>query len=188
MVANIKLFTPLKEDEIIKLEISDKVLLNGKIYSARDAAHKRLVELIKEGKPLPFDIRNQVIYYVGPSPAKPGMAVGSAGPTTSFRMDPYTPILLDNGLKGMIGKGERKKEVIDSIIKNKAIYFIAIGGAGALLAQAIKSAKLIAYEDLGAEAIMEFEVVDFPVIVGIDTTGKDLYTEGIKKYKILEEV
>ncbi len=188
MVANIKLFTPLKEDEIIRLEIGDKVLLNGKIYSARDAAHKRLVELIKEGKPLPFDIRNQVIYYVGPSPAKPGMAVGSAGPTTSFRMDPYTPILLDNGLKGMIGKGERKKEVIDSIIKNKAIYFIAIGGAGALLAQAIKNAKLIAYEDLGAEAIMEFEVVDFPVIVGIDTTGKDLYTEGIKKYKILEEV
>jgi len=184
----IKLNTPLVEDEIVKLKIGDKVLLNGKIYSARDAAHKRLVELIKSNKPLPFDIKNQVIYYVGPSPAKPGMVVGSAGPTTSSRMDPYTPILLDNGLKGMIGKGERKKEVIDSIIKNKAIYFIAIGGAGALLAQAIKSAKLIAYEDLGAEAIMEFYVEDFPVIVGIDTTGRDLYAEGVKKYQILEEV
>lgn len=188
MINNLKLYTPLKEDEIVKLEIGDKVLLNGKIYSARDAAHKRLIGLLKEGKPLPFDIKNQVIYYVGPSPAKPGMPVGSAGPTTSSRMDPYTPILLDNGLKGMIGKGERKKDVIDSIIKNKAIYFIAIGGAGALLAQAIKSSKPIAYEDLGAEAIVEFEVVDFPVIVGIDTTGRDLYAEGIAKYQILEEI
>ena len=188
MESKTKLYTPLAEDEIVKLKIGDKVLLNGKIYSARDAAHKRLVELIKANNPLPFSMKNQIIYYVGPSPAKPGMAVGSAGPTTSSRMDPYTPILLDNGLKGMIGKGERKKEVIDSIIKNKAIYFIAIGGAGALLAQAIKSAKLVAYEDLGAEAIMEFEVLDFPVIVGIDSLGRDLYTEGIKKYQILEEV
>ena len=183
----IKLSTPLVTSDLEKLNIGDKVLLSGKIYTARDAAHKRLINTLNEGNPLPFDINGQVIYYVGPTPPKPNTPAGSAGPTTSTRMDPYTPALLDKGLKGIIGKGPRNKSVIDSLIKNKAVYFIAIGGAGVLLAQSIKSSKLIAYEELGAEAIREFEVEDFPLIVGIDVSGNDIYVEGVKQYEILEE-
>jgi fumarate hydratase subunit beta len=183
----IKLSTPLETSELEKLNIGDKVLLSGKIYTARDAAHKRLINTLNEGKPLPFDVKGQVIYYVGPTPPKPNTPAGSAGPTTSTRMDPYTPVLLDLGLKGIIGKGPRSKPVVDSIIKNKAVYFIAIGGAGVLLAESIKASNLIAYEDLGAEAIREFVVEDFPLIVGIDVLGNDLYIDGVKQYEILEE-
>jgi len=181
------LHTPLRDHYLEKLEAGDKVLLNGKIYTARDAAHKILVQLIKEGKNLPFDARGQVIYYVGPTPEKLGMAIGSAGPTTSGRMDPYTPILLDAGIKGMIGKGQRSREVIDAIVKNKSVYFAATGGAGVLLAKSIKSSRVIAYEDLGPEAIRELYVENFPCIVAIDTHGRNLYDEAVKKYRIPEK-
>ena len=176
------LHTPLSTKDIEKMIYGDKVILNGTIYTARDAAHKRLIQLLKDGKQLPFDIRGQIIFYVGPTPEKPGEVIGSAGPTTSSRMDPYTPILLDAGLRGMIGKGQRSKEVIDAIIKNRAIYFAATGGAGALLAKSIKKSKIIAYEDLGPEAIREINVENFPCIVAIDTKGRNLYEEGPKKY------
>ena len=179
--------TPLKTEELEKLEIGDKVFITGKIYSARDAAHKKLIELLQAGKELPFDIKGQTIYYVGPSPEKPGMVIGSAGPTTSYRMDKYSPKLLDIGLKAMIGKGERSREVTDAIVRNKAVYLIAVGGAGVLLAQAIKASKIIAYEELGAEALREMEVENFPCFVGIDTTGKDIYSDGVAKYQIREE-
>lgn len=182
MVKNIN--TPLTDEIVIKLNSGDRVLLNGIIYTGRDAAHKRLVELMKEGKELPLELKGQVIYYVGPCPAKPGRVIGSAGPTTSGRMDAYTPTLLDEGLKGMIGKGLRNKEVVDSIIKNKAVYFAAIGGAGALLAEAIKEAEVIAFPELGPEAIYKLRVEDFPVTVIIDSKGKNLYKEGKEQYKI----
>jgi fumarate hydratase subunit beta len=165
------------------LKIGDKVLLTGVIYSARDAAHKRLFDLILAGKSLPIDIRGQVIYYVGPAPAKPGKPIGSAGPTTSYRMDAYAPKLMELGLKGMIGKGNRSAAVVEAIQKNKAIYFGATGGAGALLAKSIKKAETVAYEDLGPEAIQRMEVEDFPVVVINDSKGNDLYVEGAKKYR-----
>ena len=178
----IRLKTPLSNADVEKLKAGDKVLLNGVIYTGRDAAHKRLFDLLKEGKPLPVDVKGQVIYYVGPAPAKPGQAIGSAGPTTSGRMDAYSPKLMEIGLKGMIGKGMRKKEVVEAMKKYKAVYFAATGGAGALLAKAIKKAQVVAYEDLGPEAITRLEVEDFPVIVVNDTKGNDLYQQGMQQY------
>jgi len=175
--------TPLTDEVINELKVGDRVLLNGIIYTGRDAAHKRLVTMIKSNEELPFELKGQVIYYVGPCPAKPGQVIGSAGPTTSERIDAYSDILLDKGLKGMIGKGERSKNIIDSIIKNNAIYFAAIGGAGALLAEAIKEAEVIAFHDLGPEAIYKLKVESFPVTVVIDSKGNDLYKIGREKYK-----
>jgi len=182
-MAEIRLKTPLRDEDVVKLEIGDKVLLTGVIYTGRDAAHKRLFDLIQAGKALPIDIRGQVIYYVGPAPAKPGKPIGSAGPTTSYRMDAFAPKLMELGLKGMIGKGNRGADVVEAMKKHKAVYFGATGGAGALLARSIKKAETIAYEDLGPEAIQRLEVEDFPVVVINDTKGNDLYVEGAKKYR-----
>ena len=162
---------PLTDDVIKELHAGDSVLISGSVITGRDAAHKRLYELIQNGEPLPVDIQGEVIYYVGPAPAKPGHVVGPAGPTSSYRMDKYTPALLDRGLKGMIGKGARNSEVVDSMIKNGAVYFAAIGGAAALISKSIKKAEILAYEDLGTEAIYRFEVEDFPAIVVIDSKG-----------------
>lgn len=173
---------PLTEDKVKELKAGDSVLLSGVMYTGRDAAHKRLIELLDEGKELPLNIKDEVIYYVGPSPAKPGQVIGSAGPTTSYRMDPYAPRLLDLGLKGMIGKGARNKEVIESIVRNKAIYFGAIGGAAALIGKSIISSEIIAYEDLGAEAIRKIEVKDMPLVVIIDGDGNNLYELGKEEY------
>ncbi|MEK6726701.1 MAG: Fe-S-containing hydro-lyase [Deltaproteobacteria bacterium] len=168
---------PLSHADIADLKAGEQVLLSGIIYTARDAAHRRMIESLEKGEGLPIDINGQVIYYMGPTPAKPGKVIGSAGPTTSSRMDIYTPKLLDAGLKGMIGKGKRSTEVIESIKKYKAVYFAAAGGAGALLSKRIKKAELVAYGDLGPEAIYRLEVEDFPVIVVNDIYGKDLYEE-----------
>ena len=179
----IKLTTPLKEEDVVKLKIGDRVLLTGKIYTARDTAHKRLVELIDKGEPTPIDLQGQVIYYVGPAPAKPGYAVGPAGPTTSVRMDPYTPKILSKGVKAVIGKGNRTRPVVDAFKQYKAVYFVAIGGAAALISKRIKSAKVVAHEDLGTEAIREMEVEDFPVIVANDANGGDLFQTGVSKYR-----
>ena len=176
---------PLTDEVINNFEVGDRVLLKGIIYTGRDAAHKRLVELIEKEEELPMDIKNQTIYYVGPCPAKPGQVIGSAGPTTSGRMDSYAPILMEQGLKGMIGKGLRNQGVVDSIIKNNAVYFAAVGGAGALLAEAIKEAEVIAFPDLGAEAIYKLRVENFPVTVIIDNKGNDLYKLGREQYKIV---
>jgi len=178
----IRLKTPLKDADVEKLKAGDKVLITGVIYTGRDAAHKRLFDLLKEGKPLPVDLKGQIIYYVGPAPAKPGHAIGSAGPTTSGRMDAYSPRLMEIGLKGMIGKGMRKKEVIEAMKKYKAVYLAATGGAAALIAKSVKKAEIVAYEDLGPEAINRLEVVDFPAIVVNDTKGNDLYQQGMAKY------
>jgi fumarate hydratase subunit beta len=178
----IRITTPLKEDETKKLKAGDKVLISGTIYTARDAAHKRLINLMDEGKDLPFDVENQIIYYVGPTPSKPGRVIGSAGPTTSYRMDSFAPSLLDTGLKGMIGKGMRNEEVIEAIKRNKAVYFAAIGGAAALIAKSIIKAEIIAYEDLGSEAVRKLEVKDFPAVVVIDTEGNNLYENGREAY------
>ncbi|NYB74812.1 Fe-S-containing hydro-lyase [Sedimentibacter hydroxybenzoicus DSM 7310] len=180
-----KVDTPLTDEVINELRAGDRVLLSGIIYTGRDAAHKRLAELINKGEELPMDIKNQTIYYVGPCPAKPGQVIGSAGPTTSGRMDAYAPLLIDEGLKGMIGKGLRNQQVVDSIVKNNAVYFAAVGGAGALLAEAIKEAEVIAFSDLGAEAIYKLRIEDFPVTVIIDNQGNDLYKIGKEKYKII---
>ena len=160
------------------------MLISGIIYSARDAAHKRLVELIHKGRKLPFKIKGQIVYYVGPTPPKPGMVVGSAGPTSAYRMDPYTPILIAEGLKGMIGKGVRNLDVKEAIKRYKAVYFAATGGAGALISKAIKKADIVAYEDLGTEAIRRMQVEDFPAIVVNDIYGNDLYEQGKKRYRI----
>ena len=178
----IRLKTPLTDADVEKLKAGDKVLITGVIYTGRDAAHKRLTDLLKEGKPLPVDLKGQIIYYVGPAPAKPGHAIGSAGPTTSGRMDAYSPRLMEIGLKGMIGKGMRKKEVIEAMKKYKAVYLAATGGAAALIAKTGKKAEIVAYEDLGPEAINRLEVVDFPAIVVNDTKGNDLYQQGMAKY------
>lgn len=180
----IRLTTPLGDDDVKKLKIGDRVLISGVLYSARDAAHRRLVELIKEGKPLPFDLTGQVIYYMGPSPAPPGRPIGAAGPTTSYRMDPYAPVLIAHGLKGMIGKGARNAEVKEAMKKYGAVYFAAIGGAGALMSQSILSAEVIAYPELGPEAIRRLEVKDFPVVVATDSYGGDLYEEGVRRYAL----
>lgn len=180
------LTTPLTTDVIESLNCGDKVLLNGIIYTGRDAAHKRLYEIIKKGEKLPFDLEGQIIYYVGPCPAKPGTVIGSAGPTTSGRMDPYTPILLQHGLKGMIGKGLRSREVVEAIVEYKAVYFAAIGGAGALLADSIKEAEVLAFPDLGPEAIYKLKVENFPVVVVIDSKGNDLYKIGRERFKKIE--
>ena len=166
---------PLMDSNIDILKTGDMVYLTGIIYSARDAAHKRMMETLDSGVKLPFDIKGQTVYYLGPTPAREGKVIGSAGPTTSSRMDKYTPRLLDMGMKGMIGKGKRSREVIDSMIKNHAVYFAAVGGAGALLSKQIKSSKVIAWEDLGTEAVRELYVEEFPVIVVIDSFGNDLY-------------
>ena len=184
MTDAIILTPPLNDEDVEGLQAGDRVLISGVIYTGRDAAHKRLIDLVKSGEVLPIDIKGQIIYYVGPSPAKPGMAVGAAGPTTSYRMDAYAPELIRLGLKGMIGKGARNQPVRDAMVKYKAVYFAAIGGAGALMAQAIKKAELVAYEDLGPEAIRRLEVEEFPVIVVNDVRGNDLYEEGIKKYAL----
>ncbi|WP_029502672.1 Fe-S-containing hydro-lyase [Lachnoclostridium phytofermentans] len=167
--------TPIDTSKVIALKAGDYVYLTGRIYTARDAAHKRMFEALQQKEELPFDIINQVIYYLGPTPARDGQVIGSAGPTTSSRMDKYTPSLLNLGLKGMIGKGKRNDDVIDSMKKNKAVYFAAIGGAGALLSKCIKSSKVIAYEDLGTEAIRELWVENLPVIVVIDSEGNNFY-------------
>ena len=178
----IRLTTPLSDKDVENLKIGDKVLLTGVIYTGRDAAHKRLIDLVNQGKEMPIDIKGQIIYFVGPSPAKPGQAIGSAGPTTSYRMDAFSPKLIELGLKGMIGKGNRAKAVIDAMVKYKAVYFGATGGAGALIAKSIKKSEIVAYEDLGPEAIRRLEVEDFPVVVINDVKGNDLYVEGANKY------
>jgi len=179
-----KLTTPLKDSDIEKLKAGDTVKISGVIYTARDAAHARLVKLLEEGKELPFNPKGQVIYYVGPTPAKPGNAIGSAGPTTSYRMDSFAPKLIEVGLKGMIGKGARSDEVKEYIKKHKAIYFAAVGGAAALIAKSIQKSEVIAYDDLGSEAIRRMEVIDFPAIVINDIYGNDLYEMGQKEYNI----
>ncbi len=181
------LTTPLSDEDIEKLKCGDVVKLSGIIYTARDAAHKRLVELLEKGEALPFDLKGSVIYFVGPTPPKPGDPIGSAGPTTSYRMDSYSPTLIAAGQKGMIGKGKRSKEVIEACKKHKAVYFGATGGAGALLGKQIKSAKVIAYPELGPEAVRELEVEDFPVTVVNDMYGCDLYEEGRKAYEVKED-
>jgi fumarate hydratase subunit beta len=175
--------SPLDSQVIEKLRAGDQVFISGVIYTARDAAHKRLIEALDHGEEPPFDFRGQTLYYMGPSPAKPGQVIGAAGPTTSGRMDVYSPRLIAAGLKGMIGKGGRSKEVKEAIKEHKAVYFAAIGGAGALIARSIKRAEVIAYEDLGAEAIMRLEVESFPAIVVNDAHGGDLYEEGMAKYR-----
>lgn len=174
--------TPLSHEDARKLKAGDSVLLSGVIYTARDAAHKRLCELVAQGKELPMDIQDAVIYFVGPTPAKPGQAIGSAGPTTSYRMDAYSPTLIAQGQTGMIGKGKRGPEVVAAMKEHGAVYFGAIGGCGALLSKCIKKAEVIAYEDLGAEAVRRLEVEDFPVIVIIDAEGNNLYETGRADY------
>lgn len=186
---------PFSEDELADLEAGDYVYISGTIYSARDAAHKRMYDAInasesmhENGKALfdknvlPFDLTGNVVYYLGPTPAKEGQVIGSAGPTTSSRMDKYTPLLLKKGLKGMIGKGKRSKEVIDAIVQNKAVYFAAVGGAGALLSKCIKRSEVIAYDDLGTEAIRKMEVEEFPAIVVVDSKGNNLYDTAVDNY------
>ena len=170
-----RLQLPITDEDIKSLKAGDSVLLTGTIITGRDAAHKRLFELIEKGEALPVDVRGELIYYVGPAPAKPGYAVGPAGPTSSYRMDKFTPALLDLGMKGMIGKGARSQEVIDAIVRNKAVYFAAIGGAAALIAKSIKKEEILCYEDLGTEAVRRYTVEDFPCIVAIDSEGNNVY-------------
>ena len=171
---------PISDEDAKNLRSGDYVYITGTIYTARDAAHKRMAEALAEGKPLPVDMKNNIIYYMGPSPAREGRPIGSAGPTTASRMDKYAPDLLDLGLKGMIGKGKRSDAVKAAIIRNGAVYFAAVGGAGALLSQRIKSSEVIAYDDLGTEAIRRLEVENFPVIVVIDSEGNNLYETAVK--------
>ena len=174
--------TPLSDEDVKKMKAGDKVYLSGTLYTARDAAHKRLVELVKKGEMLPVDVKGQIIYYVGPAPAKPGQAIGSAGPTTSYRMDPYAPTLIERGLKGMIGKGPRGEGVVESMKKHHAVYLAATGGAAALIAKSVTKSEVVAYEDLGAEAIRKLEVKDMPLIVAQDCHGGNLFEEGVKQY------
>ncbi len=178
----IKIQTPLAREDAKKLRAGDSCLISGVIYAARDAAHKRLCQLIKDGKPLPFDVKDSIIYFVGPTPAKPGQVIGSAGPTTSYRMDAYSPDLIAQGQTGMIGKGKRGPEVVDAMKKYGAVYFGAIGGCGALLGKCIKNSEVIAYDDLGAEAVRKLTVEDFPVVVIIDSLGNNLYETGRENY------
>jgi len=188
MIAPIKITPPLTNDVIVKLTSGDRVLITGIIYTGRDMAHKLLVEGQKKGEKPPFNLAGQILYYTGPTPAPPGKPIGSAGPTTSYRMDKYTPYLLELGLKGMIGKGPRGQAVKDAIKKHKAVYFAAIGGAGALISKAIRKAEVIAYPELGTEAVMRLEVEDFPAIVVNDVHGNDLYQIGVEKYREIETV
>jgi len=173
---------PFEKDIVKTLKSGDYVHLTGTLYSARDAAHKRLYDSINNGEDIPMDLTNNIFYYLGPTPAREGQVIGSAGPTTSSRMDKYTPLLLNRGLVGMIGKGKRSKEVIDAIVANEAVYFAAVGGAGALLSKCIKKSEVIAYDDLGTEAIRKMEVEKFPVIVVIDSEGNNLYDTAIEEY------
>lgn len=184
---SISIKTPLTREAVRELKAGDSCLISGVIYTARDAAHKRLCELVAQGKKLPLDVKDSIIYFVGPTPAKPGQAIGSAGPTTSYRMDAYSPTLIEQGLTGMIGKGKRGPEVIAAMKEHGAVYFGAIGGCGALLSKCIKSAEVIAYDDLGAEAIRRLEVEDFPVVVIIDSDGNNLYETGRKAYLASQE-
>ena len=181
-MAQVKINTPLTREAVRNLKAGDSCLISGVIYTARDAAHKRLCELVAEGKELPMDVKDAIIYFVGPTPARPGQAIGSAGPTTSYRMDAYSPILIEQGLTGMIGKGKRGPEVVAAMKEHGAVYFGAIGGCGALLSKCIKKAEIVAYEDLGAEAIRRLEVEDFPAIVIIDAEGNNLYESGRAAY------
>lgn len=176
------LTTPLTDEVIEQLRAGDKVSITGVIYVGRDAAHKRLVAALDAGEPLPFEPQGQIIYYMGPAPAKPGDPIGSAGPTTSYRMDSYAPRLMEAGLKGMIGKGNRSMPVREAMQRHKAVYFGAIGGAGALIAKSVKKAEVIAYDDLGAEALRRLEVIDFPAIVVNDVYGGDAYEDGLQRY------
>lgn len=177
-----KITTPITEEVTRDLRSGDYVYITGTMYVARDAAHKRMIEALDRGEELPIDIKDETIYYMGPSPARDGRPIGSAGPTTASRMDKYAPTLLDLGEKAMIGKGKRTQEVIDAIVRNHAVYFAAIGGAGALLSKCIKKSEVVCYDDLGAEAIRKIEVEDFPVIVVIDSEGNNLYETAIKQY------
>ncbi|HOU17436.1 MAG TPA: Fe-S-containing hydro-lyase [Candidatus Marinimicrobia bacterium] len=177
------LSTPLQNTDLINLKIGDKVLISGKIYTARDVAHQRLVKLMEISQPLPFDIKGTVIYYAGPAPARPGNPIGSVGPTSSYRMDKFTPPLLSAGVKATIGKGERSQDVIDAIIRYQAVYFVAVGGAAVVAAQAVKTARIVAFEELGPEAIYELTVVNFPVFVAIDVNGNDLFRVGVARYR-----
>lgn len=179
---NRRISAPVSPEDRKSLKAGDYVYLTGTIYTARDAAHKRIQEALDEGKPLPVELEGNVIYYMGPSPAREGRPIGSAGPTTASRMDKYTPALLDLGLGAMIGKGKRTKAVQEAIVRNGCVYFAAVGGAGALLSQRIKSSQVVAYEDLGTEAIRKLEVEDFPVIVVIDSQGNNLYETAVKEY------
>jgi fumarate hydratase subunit beta len=179
-----KITLPLNDKVLKDLRAGDNLLLTGVIYAAREAAHKRMVEALDQGKPLPFDIKGATIYYMGPTPARPGRVIGSAGPTTSGRMDAYAPRLIAAGLKGMIGKGLRSKAVKDAMVKHKAVYLGAIGGAGAIISKSIKKSEVVAYEELGAEAVRRLEVTDFPVTVINDIYGGDLYKEGKARYQV----
>lgn len=183
MAESIKIQLPLKDADLERLRAGDHVLLSGVIYSARDAAHKRMIAALDKGEPLPIDVRGQVIYYVGPTPARPGRVIGSAGPTTSMRLDGYTPKLLEAGLKGIIGKGGRGPAVREALKKHKAVYFLAVGGTGALLSQRIKKVDIVAYEDLVTEAVRRMEVEDFPAIVVNDIHGNDLLEQGMAQYR-----
>ena len=179
----IRIHAPLRNEEVEMLHAGDSVLLTGTLYTGRDAAHKRLCAMIDRGEPLPISLKDQVIYYAGPCPAKPGEAIGACGPTTSYRMDAYAPVLCGLGLKGMIGKGPRGEAVIDAIQQCGGVYFAATGGAGALIASSVREAKVVAFEDLGTEAIRELQVEDMPLIVAIDAYGGNLYQEGPKAYR-----
>lgn len=178
------ILTPINKEELAKLQTGDYVYITGTIYTARDAAHKRMQEALDRGESLPVELKNNLIYYMGPSPAREGRPIGSAGPTTSSRMDKYAPQLMDLGLCGMIGKGKRSKAVMDAIVRNGAVYFAAVGGAGALLSKSIVKSEVVAYDDLGTEAIRKLEVKDFPVIVVVDKDGNNLYETAIKDYCI----
>ena len=180
----INIVTPLKKEDAVKLKAGDNVYINGIIYAARDAAHKKLMALLEEGAELPFDIKDQIIYYVGPCPAAPGRVIGSAGPTTSGRMDAFAPSLIERGLTGMIGKGMRNEQVVASMVKYGAVYFGATGGAGALLAKCVKAQEIIAFPELGPEALRKLTVENFPATVIIDSTGEDLYKTGREKFRI----
>ncbi len=183
MTNGIRLQTPLADEVVRSLRAGERVLLSGVVYAARDAAHQRLAQALQAGQALPLPLEGQVIYYVGPSPARPGETIGSAGPTTSTRMDPYTPALLARGLKGTIGKGYRGAEVRRAMVEHGAVYFVAVGGAAALVAGRIREVELVAYEDLGAEAIRRLRVEDFPLVVGNDTLGGDLFEAGRAAYR-----
>jgi fumarate hydratase subunit beta len=181
-----KIKTPLTEKQVKDLKAGDQVSISGVIYTARDAAHKLLTESIKKGEELPVDFKNQIIYYAGPTPAKPGKVIGSCGPTTSGRMDAYSPTMMEQGLRGMIGKGPRSKEVVESMIANNVVYFAAIGGAAALIADSVKEAEVVAFDELGPEAIRRLVVEDYPCIVAIDSEGNNLYELGVQQYKVVD--